>query len=431
MLTYQQSYSVFLNYYLAHGYFRGTSTLTYAFVGGLSISMALFVSPVATLISRSFGTKACLHLGVLFQTAALIGVSFAHDEYQLILGQGFCFGFGMGFLFAGSVGIVPQWFHKRRGLANGIVASGSGAGGLVYALTTQPMIDNLGVPWAYRILGIVSCGVNLIAVNLVQDRNKAVGAKVNPFDLKLLRRPEYLLLQGWAVLSILGYVVVLFSLPNYGTTIGLSASQGSIVAAVLSAGQMIGRPITGFVSDWYGRINIAAIFSAGCGIFCLIFWIPSNGMGLLTFFALVGGMLAGTIWPVIASVYVEVVGLQDLPAALSMTWLILTPPATCSEAIALKLRKPGRNGYIDAQVFTAMMFLGAGMCMWFVRAWKVGEVERSAARLQQPTESGSVAERKTTDGANGRGSRDGVGSSDGGSWHPRTFVRGLVTIKHV
>ena len=105
---------------MANNYYPGASALEYAFVGGLSISQALLLSPLATYITRVHGTRTTLLLGVALETVALIGASFTHQIWQLFLSQGVCFGFGMGFLFVGSVGIVPQWFTSKRSLANGI-----------------------------------------------------------------------------------------------------------------------------------------------------------------------------------------------------------------------------------------------------------------------------------------------------------------------
>jgi len=182
-----------LAHYLSFNTFPGTSPLTYAFVGGLSISIALFVAPLATYIIHVFGTKTALNIGVFFETLSLIAASFAHSIWQLILSQGVCFGIGMGFLFVGNVGIVPQWFLKRRSLANSIAAAGSGFGGLTYALATQKMIDTIGLAWAFRVLGILACVVNLTASNLMRDRNKLVGARHSAFHLPLLKSPQFLL----------------------------------------------------------------------------------------------------------------------------------------------------------------------------------------------------------------------------------------------
>lgn len=200
------SYGVFLAYYLANDYYPGATALEFAFVGGLSISQALLISPLATYTTRVYGTRTTLLLGVFFETIALIGASFTHEIWQLFLSQGLCFGFGMGFLFVGSVGIVPQWFTTKRSLANGIGTAGSGLGGMMYSLATNAMIESLGVQWAFRILGILACGVNVVCALLIRDRNRAIGSTQLAFDYTLFKKGEFLLLLGWGFFSMMGYV---------------------------------------------------------------------------------------------------------------------------------------------------------------------------------------------------------------------------------
>lgn len=324
-----KSYGVFLAHYLANNTYPGASHLEYAFVGGLSISMALLVSPVATYVTRLRGTRTTLLLGVFFETLSLIGASFSTQIWHLFLSQGVCFGWGMGFQFVGSVGVVPQWFTKRRSLANGIATGGSGIGGMMYSLATNAMIQSIGLRWAFRVLGILAFTVTFICAILIKDRNKAIGVTQLAFDFRLFKRTEFLLLLGWGVFSLLGYIVLLFSLPNYALTIGLSSYQGSIIGALLNLGQGLGRPAVGIFSDRAGRINIAGFLTAVCGLFCFVIWIFSNGFGVLIFFALIVGTVAGTFWTTIAPVGAEIVGLKELPSALSLTWIVLVLPCTC------------------------------------------------------------------------------------------------------
>ena len=329
-----QSYGVFLSHYLANNTYPGATYLEYAFVGGLSISQALLISPLATYTTREFGTRTTLLLGVFFETLSLIGASFTSQIWQLFLTQGVAFGWGMGFLFVGTVGVVPQWFTRRRSLANGIGTAGSGIGGMVYSLATNAMIQSIGLSWAFRVLGIVAFVVNFICAIIIKDRNKAIGASQLAFDYRLFKRKEYLLLQGWGFFSMLGYVVLLFSLPNYALSIGLTAQQGSIIGALLNLGQGIGRPLVGVFSDTAGRINIAGFLTFFCGLLCFVVWIFAKSFGVLIFFALIGGTVAGTFWTTIAPVGAEVVGLKELPSALSITWLVLVLPTTCKSYIS-------------------------------------------------------------------------------------------------
>lgn len=341
----------------------------------------MLIAPFATHIIHLYGTKVCLHLGIFFETISLIGASFAHQKYQILLAQGICFGWGMGFLFVGTVSIIPQWFSRKRSVANSIAAAGSGAGGLMYSLVTQRIIDTMGLAWAFRILGIICFAVNLTAANLLRDRNKQTGARHAALNIKILARPEFVFVQLWAWFSQLGYTILLFSLPAYGRAIGLSAQQGSILGAVLNLGQMIGRPFIGLSSDRWGRLNLATFLSLSCGLMCFAFWIPAEAvpapMGLLCFFAIVGGAMAGVFWTTIAPVAAEVLGLQDLPAGLSLTWFMLVPATTFAEPIALELRHQHAHSwiYLPPQIFTAFMYVASGLSLWVVRGWKVGQLE--------------------------------------------------------
>ncbi|KAL8891463.1 MAG: hypothetical protein Q9215_001507 [Flavoplaca cf. flavocitrina] len=378
-LTVNSSYGVFLAYYLNNNYYPGATALHFAFVGGLSISQALLVSPLATITTRSYGTNATLFIGVFLETLALIGASFTREIWQLFLSQGVCFGIGMGFLFVGSVGVVPQWFTTRRSLANGIATAGSGIGGLMYSLATNAMIQSFGIGWAFRILGIVAFTVNAVCATLMKDRNKMIGVTQLAFDYTLFKRSEFLLTLSWGFFSMLGYIVLLFSLPSYATSIGLSSKQGSIVGALLNLGQGLGRPAVGMVSDSVGRINIAFLCTFVAGLLCLAIWIFAKSFGVLVFFSLLVGTVSGTFWTTIAPVEAEVVGLKILPSALTIVWIVLVLPTTCAEPIALELRRRTGNIYLHAQIFTGLMYIAAALSMWFLRAWKIAEIERVAA----------------------------------------------------
>ncbi|CAI7665315.1 unnamed protein product [Penicillium pancosmium] len=429
------SYGVFLSYYLSHDVFPNTSALAYAFTGGLSISCALLVAPLATHLIHVLGTRFVLNLGVFFETLSLIGSSFATQKWHIFLSQGVCFGWGMGFLFVGSVGISPQWFHKRRSVAQGITAAGSGLGGLIYSLAVGAIIPRYGLGWAFRILGIISCVVNLVCGNLLRDRNKLVGSRFTAFHFPLLRRPEFLLFLGWGIFSMLGYVALLFSLANFSLSVGLTSHQGSIVSALLNLGQGLGRPFVGMFSDRLGRINIATFLSFVCGLFCLVIWVFADSMGVVCFFAVIVGTVSGTYWATVSPVLAEIIGLRDLPSGLSITWLTLVAPCTVSEAIALQLRSgtsDGGTSYLKVQLFTGFTYIGASLCLWVVRGWKVGELERAQQRRESiareaPLTEGEKQDRPATVASS-------APSADGGEvriWAPFALMRRMIALKRV
>lgn len=412
----------------------------YAFTGGLSISCALLVAPLATYLIHLLGTRVVLNMGVFFETLSLIGSSFVTQRWQIFLSQGVCFGLGMGFLFVGSVGITPQWFHRRRGLAMGINAAGSGLGGLIYSLAVGAIIPRLGLSWAFRILGIVACLVNLVCANLLRDRNKAVGSRFRAFHLPLLKRPQFLLFLAWGVFSMLGYVAILFSMANFAVSVGLSAHQSSIIGALLNLGQGLGRPFVGMFSDKLGRINIATFLTFLCGLFCLVIWTFARNMGVVSFFAVLVGTVAGTYWATVAPVLAEIIDLKDLPCGLSITWLVLVPPTTVAEPIALLLRDNNsiNRVYLHVQIFTGLMYIAAAVCLWIVRGWKVGDnirakQEQSVTALNTDKNGqGVVLQQHSSETGNNRNVEGHPQlSTKTAIWLPHTLIRRMVAANKV
>ena len=368
------AWGVFLAYYLSASTFSNASHLEYALIGGLSISQALMVTPFVAISNEKFGTRITLLIGTLLVAASMLTSSFATQVWQLFLSQGVCFGWGMGCLYITATAILPQWFSTRRSLALGIASSGAGFGGLAYNLGAGAGLETVGWRWTYRILAISTLLVNITCALLLKDRNRLVRPSTKAFDIREYARIETWLLIIWGIMTELGYIVLLYSLPNYAQTIGLSARQGSVVGAMLSLGLGFGRPLVGWLSDTYGRINIATGMTALCGIFCLAIWVPANSYGVLLLFAITAGTAVGTFWGTIVPVTAEITGMQRLPSTFGMICLPLVLPTTFAEGMALEL--VAARGYLSAQIFTGCMFLAGALATWLLRSWQIHQLEK-------------------------------------------------------
>lgn len=254
------------------------------------------ISPIQAKMSRHCGTKATLLIGSLLVSTAWLTASFATQIWHLFLTVGLCFGWGMGMVYITAAAILPQWFSSRRSLAVGIASSGAGLGGLFYSLLTGHLVQKVGVSWTYRVLACITIVINGGASILLKDRNKMVKPVQGSFNYRELGHVEVLLIIAWGFMTDIGYVVLLFSLPHFAESIGLSQTQGSIVGAMLSLGLAIGRPLVGYYSDAFGRINMAGSMTALCGILCLAVWVPAKSFGVLIAFAIPAGAVTGIFW---------------------------------------------------------------------------------------------------------------------------------------
>jgi MFS family permease len=307
--------------------------------------------------------------GVICETASLICASFAKQIWHLFLTQGILFGLGMGLLFIPVASVVPQWFTSKRSLASGISLSGAGLGGLIYSLVASAMIRNIGLSWAFRVLGLLAFSVNTICVLLIRDRNKPDKTKKITMDLAILKSRDFDLLIGFSFFTILGYFILIYSLADYGQRIGLTSSQASLVSGILNLGQAIGRPLIGYFSDSVGRINIAGITTFIAGVLSLAVWVNSESYGLLMFYAIAEGLVAGNIWATIAPLVAEILGVERVAHGMNLVWLSIIVPSTFSEPIALALTN-ATGKYLGAQLFAGFMYIAASAflaVLWFLR----------------------------------------------------------------
>jgi MFS family permease len=258
----------------------------------------MLVAPLATLSVRKLGIKPPMLFGILLQTIGFIIASFATKIWHLYISQGLLLGIGLGFIFVPFSPVVPQWFSKKRSVAMGIASAGSGVGGLLFSFGIQAMIDKISLAWAFRITACMTAVMNSFGVLLARDRNRTVRPPLIGFDTNILFRYDVVLLLGWAFISMLGYITILYSLSDFSASIGLSKTNAAAISAFLNLGTAVGRPFTGWISDRCGRIKVAGICTFFCGFLCFAVWIPATSYGVTTLFAILSGAVVGVFWMV-------------------------------------------------------------------------------------------------------------------------------------
>ncbi|CRK12962.1 hypothetical protein BN1723_009872 [Verticillium longisporum] len=327
------SWAVIMAHYSNESTDLKASHFEYAIIGGLSISQALLCSPVATQCHKHLGMRATMLIGSFIIFVSLLSSSFV-----------------------------------TKVLAVGLSTSGAGIGGLIYSLVTNTAIDRFGVRWTYRILAVCALIANVVASLFLRE----TGGKAH----------RVLLVMVWGIATELGYIVLLYSLPSYAASVGMTPTQGSVANALLNLGLGLGRPLVGYFSDTVGRIDMAMFMTALCAVFCFALWIPAQGFALLGVFAVLAGATCGTFWGTITPVLVEVVGMKKMAGTFGVVCLSMVLPTTFAEVAAIEM-SVGSDGkdFTSAQVFVAFMFVAGALSVWMLRSWKIfdSETERPVA----------------------------------------------------
>lgn len=128
-------------------------------------------------MTDKYGPRLPLILAALFAGGGLVLASQAGSLTQFYLF------YGIAALTAGAqVGALPssviqKWFTEKRGLVLGVVASGMGAGPLIFVPLGERLINSYGWHTAYLILGIIAGALLLLAALLVSASPEKKGLK--------------------------------------------------------------------------------------------------------------------------------------------------------------------------------------------------------------------------------------------------------------
>lgn len=106
----------------------------------------------------------------------------------LYFGYGVLGGAGLGLCYISPVSALQKWFPDRRGLAAGFAVCGFGAGSIVLAKIPQPLIDSVGLPMTFVVLGC--CYFVAMLLCAVVFRVPPPGFQVNGMDMYRNRVPS-------------------------------------------------------------------------------------------------------------------------------------------------------------------------------------------------------------------------------------------------
>ncbi|KAI8096592.1 major facilitator superfamily domain-containing protein [Halteromyces radiatus] len=350
------SFGVMQEYY-QENYFGTSQQLNLSFVGTIALIFTNICGPLAQILTSMWGYRIVMIIGTLCVSLGLILAGFSSQIWHLYLTQGILFGIGASLMYCTIMGVAPLWFNRRRGIALGITASGSGIGGLVIPFIMTPINESLGPGWTYRILGFICLACDLVAVILVRPRvpvprqRKRLGDII---QLNVLKDGNFLLFCIGSMVALLGYFIPYFFLPSYATLIGLSKLQGSALVAVSSACNFIGRILAGLCADRIGKVNTNIIFTVLGGLSSFLIWTFATNYGTLMAYSVVFGLFCGSYFALLSPITAQLLGFERFPTGLS-TMLISNVVSVFGPNIASAIE----NGVSAPPYFTYKMFSGA------------------------------------------------------------------------
>ncbi|KAL7319906.1 hypothetical protein PS15m_002988 [Mucor circinelloides] len=341
-----------------------------SFVGTLALVFINASSPAVQYFVARFGLRPVMIVGTLFITIALEMAGFASQIWHLYLTQGILFGVGASCMYGTVMAVTPQWFTKNRGIALGIVAGGSGIGGLVVPFIVTPLNRNLGPGWTYRILGFICLFCDIIACIFVKERivrKKEKKSLSQIIDFGVLKNVNFLIFSVASDLGLFGYFVPFFFLPADATYLGLSDSQGSSLIAVCSAMNFLGRLAAGAFADRAGRINSNITFTLLTAISCLLIWTFAFDYGSLMGFAAVFGFGCGSYFALMSPIAASLLGMEKFPSGLSLLLFLNMIPVFGSNIASAIETGVSSEPFFSYKMFAGVSWLVGAMLLIFLK----------------------------------------------------------------
>jgi MFS family permease len=288
--------------------------------------------------------------------------SLAHTYWQTMLAQAFCIGIGNGCIFVPSVAILPQYFSTKKALANGLAASGSSIGGVIYPIVFRRLQQQIGFAWATRVLGFLSLVTIWFSVLVMRPRFKPQG-KRKLFDFSAFKELPYVLFCAGMVLGFMGFYSPVYYIQPYAIEKGITtANLGFYLLPILNTASIPGRIMPNWLADRIGPLNVLVPCSIITGIlaFC---WIAVHNLAATLIFAILYGFFSGGFvsMPPVAIVSLTS-DMRRLGTRMGQCFFVsslgLLAGAPVSGAI---LEGPG--GWLGVQLFSGFTIFLAGLCL--------------------------------------------------------------------
>lgn len=118
----------------------GSSKAKTSWVGSIFLSMPLLAGPVASYLIDRYGCQRMCILGALLSTVSFV-VSIFADSLELLFLTFTVAGLGLALCYVTSIVIVAYYFEKKRSLATGLAACGTGIGTFLFPPFTMYLLE--------------------------------------------------------------------------------------------------------------------------------------------------------------------------------------------------------------------------------------------------------------------------------------------------
>lgn len=241
-------------------------------------------------------------IGLFIMCTALALSSFSQNTTHLILTQGVLYAIGGGISYCPCILYLDEWFVKRKGLAYGIMWSGTGLAGFALPLIFEKFLHEYGFRTTLRIWSLSLFVLTLPLAYFIKPRlPRSTTRHVSPFNLGFTLRRKFMLHQLANIAQALGFFLPGIYLPSYArTALGAGTFASALTVLLINVASVFGCVAMGGLVDRLHVTDCFMISATGTTLSIFFLWGFSTNLPVLYFFCIIYGVFAGSYtsaWP--------------------------------------------------------------------------------------------------------------------------------------
>eukprot|EP00127_Corallochytrium_limacisporum_P003044 Clim_evm91s144 gene=Clim_evmTU91s144 len=339
-----------------------------AWPGALALALRAGAAPWAGGWSSRWGTRRIIAIGGLLALAGMLLTTWVTSLWELYFTFGVLVGVGMSMIMYPSVGLVIQWYQRKKAFTLGWAMAGMGTGGFIYAPTASHMIKQVG--WRVTMRGSVIGVAILLALALVLIEDlRPKQRKQSTLDLHLFREPRFTLLFLHNVFFAYSYAAPFFFTVTWAEIYGIDSTLAAFASGLTSLAAAAGKPLLGWIGDRTSRpgVFLFSMFSAALALY--VYPACRTGVSLIII-NMVFGCFAGAFYMQSAVVHdwfpsydpARIAGLSGAGRGIGE----LVGPVSIGAILAFN---PGLAFYVSGAMMTVCVLLMLFALLWPKLPW--------------------------------------------------------------
>ncbi|KAL1872127.1 hypothetical protein Daus18300_004497 [Diaporthe australafricana] len=290
------SFGIFQKYYSSHEPFMGSGNIA---IIGTCTSGIMYLSGLPALVLNRMYPRVGRWLpvaGLLVMCLSLALSSLATTVTQLIATQGVLYAVG------GSIGYLPcilymdEWFVKRKGLAYGIMWSGTGLAGVILPLLLEYLLNTYGYETTLRVW---ACSLFVLTAPLAYFIKPRLPPSpvthLRSFNLRFALSTPFVLYQLANVVEAVGFFLPGIYLPSYAAdALKAGPFPSALTALLVNVSSVAGCVGLGFLIDRLHVTTCILACTVGATVGTFLLWGFAVNLPVLYIFCIMYGLSAGS-----------------------------------------------------------------------------------------------------------------------------------------